>query len=177
MKVIWLKLMSIFRLNLMIAFLLSVTVIALFWNKYGMDDIYTIQPATYPYIVGQTDSVDGGASVLELTRTDSSIVMDYELREGYPYPYVNMQIYLGDGKSHGKDLSHYDSIYIWVKPRGEGSVRLYLRAWDDSISKPGDHKALSNLTKLNFSRSKKPTPLFSFRLNSALPVGGFLSTT
>ena len=84
--------MSIFRLNLMIAFLLSVTVIALFWNKYGMDDIYTIQPATYPYIVGQTDSVDGGASVLELTRTDSSIVMDYELREGYPYPYVNMQI-------------------------------------------------------------------------------------
>ena len=134
--------MSIFRLNLMIAFLLSVTVIALFWNKYGMDDIYTIQPATYPYIVGQTDSVDGGASVLELTRTDSSIVMDYELREGYPYPYVNMQIYLGDGKSHGKDLSHYDSIYIWVKPRGEGSVRLYLRAWDDSISKPGDQSTL-----------------------------------
>lgn len=142
MKVIWLKFMSIFRLNLMIAFLLSVTVIALFWNKYGMDDIYTIQPATYPYIVGQTDSVDGGASVLELTRTDSSIVMDYELREGYPYPYVNMQIYLGDGKSHGKDLSHYDSIYIWVKPRGEGSVRLYLRAWDDSISKPGDQSTL-----------------------------------
>ena len=39
MKVVWLKLMSIFRLNLMIAFLLSVTAITLLWNKYGMDDI------------------------------------------------------------------------------------------------------------------------------------------
>ena len=134
--------MSIFRLNLMIAFLLSVTAITLLWNKYGMDDIYAIKPATYPYIVAQTDSVDGGASVLELSRTDSSIVMDYELREGYPDPYVNMQIYLGDGKEHGKDLSHYDSIYLWVKPRGEGSVRLYLRAWDDSISKSGDQSTL-----------------------------------
>lgn len=142
MKLIWLKLMSIFRLNLIIGFLLSVTVVALLWYHYGMDDIYTISPATYPYILAQTDSVDGGASVLEMSRTDSSVVMDYELREGYPYPYVSLQIYLGDGKNHGKDLSRYDSIYIWVKPRGEGSVRLYLRGWDDQISKIGDQSTL-----------------------------------
>ncbi len=142
MKLIWLKLMSIFRLNLIIGFLLSVTVVALLWYHYGMDDIYTISPATYPYILAQTDSVDGGASVLEMSRTDSSVVMDYELREGYPYPYVSLQIYLGDGKNHGKDLSRYDSIYIWVKPRGEGSVRLYLRGWDDQISKLGDQSTL-----------------------------------
>ncbi len=134
--------MSVFRLNLLIGFLLSVTVIAFLWYRYGMDDIYTISPATYPYIIAQTDSVDGGASVIDVSRTDSSIVMDYELREGYPYPYVGLQIYLGDGKNHGKDLSHYDSIYIWVKPRGEGSVRIYLRGWDDSISKLGDQTTL-----------------------------------
>ena len=134
--------MSIFRLNLMIAFLLSVTVIAFFGYEYAMADIYTISPSSYPYIIAQTDSVDGGSSILEISRTDSSIIMDYELREGYPYPYVNLQIYLGDGKSRGKDLSHYDSIYVWIKPRGEGSVRLYLRAWDDSISKPGEQSTL-----------------------------------
>ena len=142
MKSFWHKLMSIFRLNLMIAFLLSVTVIAFFGYQYGMDDIYTISPSSYPYIIAQTDSVDGGSSILEISRTDSSIIMDYELREGYPYPYVNLQIYLGDGKSRGKDLSHYDRIYVWIKPRGEGSVRLYLRAWDDSISKPGEQSTL-----------------------------------
>ena len=142
MKNVWIKLMSIFRLNLMIAFLLSVTILGFLWYRYGMDDIYTISPATYPYIVAQTDSVDGGNSILEIARTDSSLIMDYELREGYPYPYVNLQIYLGDGKSRGKDLSHYDSIYVWVKPRGEGSVRLYLRAWDDSISKLGEQSTL-----------------------------------
>ena len=87
--------MSFFRLNLMIAFLLSVTVIAFFGYQYGMDDIYTISPSSYPYIIAQTDSVDGGSSILEISRTDSSIIMDYELREGYPYPYVNLQIYLG----------------------------------------------------------------------------------
>lgn len=142
MKFIWQKLMSIFRLNVIITFLLSTTVIALLWYHYGMDDIYTITPATYPYIVAQTDSVDGGTSILEMTRTDSSVIMDYELREGYPYPYVGLQIYLGDGKSRGKNLSHYDSIYVWVKPRGEGSVRLYLRGFDDIVSRPDDQATL-----------------------------------
>ena len=134
--------MSIFRLTLMIAFLLPVPVTPSSGYQSGMDDIYTISPSSYPYIIAQTDSVDGGSSILEISRTDSSIIMDYELREGYPYPYVNLQIYLGDGKSRGKDLSHYDSIYVWIKPRGEGSVRLYLRAWDDSISKPGEQSTL-----------------------------------
>ena len=72
MKNVWIKLMSIFRLNLMIAFLLSVTILGFLWYRYGMDDIYTISPATYPYIVAQTDSVDGGNSILEISRTDSS---------------------------------------------------------------------------------------------------------
>lgn len=133
----------------MIAFLLSITVISLLWYRYGMDDIYSISPATYPYIVAQTDSVDGGGSVLEMTRTDSSVIMDYELREGYPYPYVNLQIYLGDGKSRGKNLSHFDSIYVWVKPRGEGSVRLYLRGWEDSISQI-DNQTLLKFNELEF---------------------------
>ncbi|MFA6835972.1 MAG: GGDEF domain-containing protein [Fibrobacteraceae bacterium] len=142
MKTLWLKVASMFRLNLMIAVLLSVTVIAFLWYRYGMDDIYAINPATYPYIVAQTDSVDGGASVINMIRTDSSIIMDYELREGYPYPYASLQFYLGDGKTHGKDLSKYDSIYLWIKPRGEGAVRLYLRNWDSSISKIEDQSSL-----------------------------------
>lgn len=142
MKLLWLKLISIFRLNVIIAFLLLITAISLLWYRYGMDDIYSISLANYPYIVAQTDSVDGGGSILEMTRTDSSVIMDYELRQGYPYPYVNLQIYLGDGKSRGKNLSHFDSIYIWIKPRGEGSVRLYLRGWEDSISQLGDQTLL-----------------------------------
>lgn len=133
---------SLFRINILILALLILTIAAILAYRYGMNSIYTINPATYPYIIAQTDSVDGGNSVLTMTRTDSSIIMDYELREGYPYPYAGIQIYLGDGKTRGKDLSKYDSIYVWIKPRGEGSVRMYLRGYDSAIYRPGDQTSL-----------------------------------
>lgn len=149
MKTLLLKLAFLFRINILIFALLSLTIVAILAYRQGMDSIYTINPATYPYIVALTDSVDGGNSAINMIRTDSSIIMDYELREGYPYPYASVQIYLGDGKTRGKDLSGYDSVFLWIKPRGEGSVRLYLRGWDSTISKI-DNQASLKFNELEF---------------------------
>jgi diguanylate cyclase (GGDEF)-like protein len=96
----------------------------------------------YPYIIAQTDSADGGNSAVKLIRTDSSVVVDYELREGYAYPFAGIKILLGDGQTKGLDLSHYDSIFVWIKPRGEGTVRLYMRSYDPSIYREGDESSL-----------------------------------
>ena len=96
----------------------------------------------YPYIIAQTDSADGGNSAVKLIRTDSSVVVDYELREGYAYPFAGIKILLGDGRTKGLDISHYDSIFVWVKPRGEGTVRLYMRSYDPSIYREDDETSL-----------------------------------
>jgi len=77
-----------------------------------------------------------------MERTDSSIIVDYELREGYAYPYAGVKIFLGDGKTRGRDLSRYDSIFVWVKPRGEGTVRLYMRGYDSAFYRADDETSL-----------------------------------
>lgn len=132
------KIYALFRMNILIFGLLAVTVIALFAYQNGLDDIEFLNLANYPYVIVESDSVDGGSSAIRMDRTDSSIIVDYELREGYAYPYAGVKIYLGDGKTHGKDLSHYDSIFVWVKPRGEGTVRLYMRGYDPAFYRDGE---------------------------------------
>jgi diguanylate cyclase (GGDEF)-like protein len=129
-------------MNILIFVLLLVTVIALFAYRNGLDDIVFLNLADYPYIIAQTDSVDGGSSAIAMERTDSSIIVDYELREGYAYPYAGVKIFLGDGKTRGKDLSRYDSIFVWVKPRGEGTVRLYMRGYDSAFYRADDETSL-----------------------------------
>ena len=136
------KVYALFRMNILIFVLLAATVIALTAYQKGLNDIVFLNLADYPYLIAQTDSTDGGTSAVKLIRTDSSIVVDYELREGYPYPYAGVKILLGDGKTKGWDVSHYDSIFVWVKPRGEGTVRLYMRSYDPAIYREGDETSL-----------------------------------
>ena len=142
MSVIFEKVYALFRINILIFVLLAVTAIALFAYQKGLDNIEYLNLADYPYLLAETDSADGGFSAVDLSRTDSSIIVDYELREGYAYPYVGVKIFLGDGKTNGKDISKYDSIFVWVKPRGEGTVRLYMRGYDSTLYRPGDETSL-----------------------------------
>ena len=136
------KIYALFRMNILIFVLLAATVIALFAYQNGLDDIEFLDLADYPYVIPESDSVDGGSSAIALERTDSSIIVDYELREGYAYPYAGVKIFLGDGKTRGKNLSHYDSIFVWVKPRGEGTVRLYMRGYDSAFYRQDDETSL-----------------------------------
>ncbi|MCR5378175.1 MAG: GGDEF domain-containing protein [Fibrobacter sp.] len=136
------KIYALFRMNILIFALLAATVIALFAYQNGLDDIEFLNLSDYPYVLAQSDSADGGSSAIAMERTDSSIIVDYELKEGYAYPYAGVKIFLGDGKVRGKDLSHYDSIFVWIKPRGEGTVRLYMRAYDSTFYRQDDETSL-----------------------------------
>lgn len=136
------KIVLLFRMNILIFVLLVFTVIAYFTYEKALDEIKFLNLSDYPYVIAESDSIDGGGSAVRLTRTDSSIVLEYELREGVDFPYAGVKILLGDGKTRGWDLSQYDSIFVWVKPRGEGSVRLYLRGYDNAIYRENDETSL-----------------------------------
>ena len=75
------KILALFRMNILIFALLSITVITVLVYRNGMDKIYNINLANYPYVIPTTDSVDGGQSAISMARTDSSIIIDYELKE------------------------------------------------------------------------------------------------
>ena len=151
------KVYALFRMNFLIVVLLVVTAVAMFAYRHFLDDILDINLADYPYVVASADSVDGGTSAISMTRTDTSVIVEYELREGYAYPYVGIKIYLGDGKTMGRDLSKYDSIFVWLKPRNEGSVRLYMRGYDSAIYRKNDETSLK-FNEIEFSPTKEPYP-------------------
>lgn len=136
------KIYALFRMNILIFVLLAITAIALLAYNHGLNEVKDIMLPEYPYFQATSDSADGGSSVVKMSKTDSSIVVDYELKEGYAYPYVSVKILLGDGKTKGLDLSKYDSIFVWLKPRGEGSVRLYLRNFSEAYSVAGQETTL-----------------------------------
>ena len=148
---------ALFRMNFLIVVLLMVTVIAMFAYQHFLDDILDINLGTYPQVVASADSVDGGTSAISMTRSDTSVVIEYELREGYAYPYVGIKIYLGDGKSRGLDLSNYDSLFVWLKPRNEGSVRLYMRGYDSLLYRKNDETSLK-FNEIEFTPTKEPYP-------------------
>ena len=151
------KVYALFRMNFLIVVLLVVTAVAMFAYRHFLDDVLDINLADYPYVVASADSVDGGTSAISMSRTDSSVVIEYELREGYAYPYVGIKIYLGDGKTVGRDLSNFDSIFVWLKPRNEGSVRLYMRGYDSAIYRKNDETSLK-FNEIEFSPTKEPYP-------------------
>ncbi len=151
------KVYTLFRMNFLIVVLLVVTAVAMFAYKHFLDDVLEINLGEYPYVVASADSVDGGTSAISMTRKDSSVVIEYELREGYAYPYVGIKIYLGDGKSRGLDLSNYDSLFVWLKPRNEGSVRLYMRGYDSALYRKNDETSLK-FNEIEFTPTKEPYP-------------------
>ena len=151
------KVYALFRMNFLIVVLLVVTAVAMFAYRHFLDDILDINLADYPYVVASADSVDGGTSAISMTRTDTSVVIEYELREGYAYPYVGIKIYLGDGKTMGRNLSKFDNIFVWLKPRNEGSVRLYMRGYDSAIYRKNDETSLK-FNEIEFSPTKEPYP-------------------
>ena len=58
------KTLALFRMNVLILVLLIFTVAALLTHKYGLNSLYHINMASYPYIVPTSDSLDGGNSVV-----------------------------------------------------------------------------------------------------------------
>ena len=151
------KAYALFRMNFLIIVLLVVTAVAMFAYRHFLDDIMEINLGEYPYVVASADSVDGGTSAITMTRTDSSAIIEYELREGYAYPYVGIKIYLGDGKTMGRDLSKFDSVFVWLKPRNEGSVRLYMRGYDSALYRKNDETSLK-FNEIEFTPTKEPYP-------------------
>ncbi len=154
--------LALFRMNVLILFLLVFTAAALFVHKYWLNTFYYIDLAKYS-AMGQdvvtviSDEQDGGTSKANMVVTDSSVIVDYELGDGVAYPYAGLQIFLGDGRIRGKKLSNYDTVFVWIKQPNKSSVRIYLRNYDRDIYREGDYNSLK-FNEIEFFPHKESYP-------------------
>jgi len=132
----------ILKLEILIVFLIVLSGVLVVWQHLGMERWYELDAATYPSIHPRTDSLEGGYSVATLERTDTSVILHYELNVGYPYPFVGLQFFLGDGQTQGEDFSRYDSLFFHIRANQQNTVRIYLRGWDSAFSSLADPVSL-----------------------------------
>lgn len=133
---------KLLKLEILIVILIVLSGALVFWQYTGMERWYILEPSRYENIVARADSLEGGYSKATLERTDSSVILHYELNVGYPYPFAGLQFFLGDGKTQGEDFSKYDSLFFYIRAKKQQTVRIYLRGWDSAFSNLADPVSL-----------------------------------
>ena len=94
------------------------------------DRNYVIVPAQQPLrISAYGDSADRGRSRVQRFTIDSSgMFLQFELREGFPYPYAGIKIDLMRDSSFF-DLSRYDRLSINISRSQEQDIVIHLRSF------------------------------------------------
>ncbi len=125
--------------------LLTVTVVSLAWNHWGMERSLRIDGAD-AFAVDTTDDrdTDGGNSISSARREGQRWVMDCQIGSGYQYPFCELRFTLGT-EPQGLDLSRYDTMHLQLSARaGEADVpvRIFIRNFNPRYSQVSDPDSL-----------------------------------
>ena len=130
-------------LRRLLILLLALTGVALLWNQFGMTSTMVIDARTpYPVFVhgdGDAPGKPGGKSTARLNRANGGLGLECDLRAGYEWPFCELRLEFAQAPA-GIDLSHYDSMRLWITATGPESrqrVRIYVRNFDSAYSKVG----------------------------------------
>ena len=135
------ELMSNRTLHRMLLGLIGLTVLALLWNRYGMDAVLEIN-AHSPYELRPIDDrrESTGRSVAAVRRENGRLVLDCTIKAGYEWPYCELAIDLKQPPA-GVDLTRYETVRLWVRSEGpepQQQVRFFIRNFNPAFSKVGD---------------------------------------
>ncbi|MFW5774706.1 MAG: GGDEF domain-containing protein [Chitinivibrionales bacterium] len=125
MKIKNIKVAEIFRSEVIAVTLLCFTVIMWLSYEFLMNRVFILD-AKNPDFVFTTvnDRRDGGNSTTKIHQTDSTIILDYELKPGAPYPFATLHLDPTSGTRKGIDLSVYDEIRLWARLKAESGKRM-----------------------------------------------------
>lgn len=138
--------------------LLAITVLALAWNRWGMERRLVIDSSSR-WPVGAVDdrSADNGNSVGSLRREGQRLVLDCQIGQRYQYPFCELQFALGEAP-HGMDLSRFDSLRVRLSAQGGGKdtpVRVSLRNFNPRYSRIDDVASLK-VHEISFTPAQYP---------------------
>ncbi len=127
-------------LRRLLILLLGLTGIALLWNQFGMNSTMVIDGRS-PYPVTALDDRGnvGGRSIATVSHKDGQLGLDCDLRAGYEWAFCEVRVELAKSP-HGLDLSHFDSMRLWIKatgPEAQQRVRIYVRNFNPAYAKVG----------------------------------------
>lgn len=119
------------RAETIVTGLLSLTIIIWLAYECMMNRVFILDAKNPDFsFFAMNDSLDSGNSTVTLTRTDSTLLLNYKLLPGSPYPFAMLHIEINDKRKNGIDFSGYEEIRIWGRSQGIGlqRLRLHLRS-------------------------------------------------
>jgi len=138
--------------------LLVATLLALLWNRYGMNSVLEISAQSIQDIVALDDRDAGGHSVASVARDDGKLVLDCTIGEAAE-PICEMAIRLKNPPA-GIDLSRYDTLLLALRydaPPGQ-PLRFLIRNFNPAYSNPSDHASMK-VEEIVFDPRRSRQPL------------------
>lgn len=129
--------------DLSLVFLVAVTLLLPALQHFALNkSLVWPFPNTLPF-EATTDRNDGGKSISTLARTDSSVILSYNIRKGSPFPLAGMKFLVGKTATSGIDLSGYDSIKVWLKSTDpNNTVKIIFKTFNRAYSIENDPVSL-----------------------------------
>ena len=138
--------------------LVAVTVVALLWNRFGMESTLVIDPRTSFAIEAVDDRIsDGGNSVATIVRDGQHLGLDCQIAKGYQWPSCELVVRFRRAPA-GIDMSGYDSVRLWITssgPEKDQRLRLFLRDFNPAYSRVGDRQS-QKVNEIFFAPSQYP---------------------
>jgi diguanylate cyclase (GGDEF)-like protein len=119
--------------------LLTLTVVLLLWQHYGMERVVELSAATRPNVQVGDDRGQGGASVATLAPGTKSLKMTCELVKKIEWPYCQFIFPLGEA-AKGLDLSSFTHATFDIGYTGPGphTLRNMLMNFEPAVSRVDD---------------------------------------
>lgn len=147
-------------LNRLLIGLVLATVLALLWNRYGMNSALRID-ARSPFIINAVDDrSSGGKSQSTLKREKGKLILECNIDVSYQWPYCEIAVTLKDPPA-GMDLSRYDSVRLAIRyqgPEQRQQVRFFVRNYNKAYSVVGDTTSMK-VQEIDYDPSQYPIPL------------------
>ncbi len=133
--------------------LILLTIGLLTWHRYGMNQVYALDPSRGFEYTAQDDRDQGGDSIAAVERRGNTILLHCQLNKKYQWPFCQTAVSLAK-LPKGVDLTGYDSVEFDTSYTGPGphSIRVYLRNFESEISR------IKELDSLKVNEVEFPAP-------------------
>ena len=126
------------RLDLGLALLVVLTVLAVWQSEYFLNHVRVMTPTLHMPSEVRGDARSGGRSSAVL-QADDAWRWQCTLREGFAYPHCTFTLKLSGPSGQGVDLREYRLLRLWLQPQGPSkTLRVYLRNANPAYTRPGD---------------------------------------
>lgn len=126
--------------GLILITLVVLSLLSLVFEEVLLVKTLRVSPKSFSTVELYNDSLYGGSSKVKRVQDPDAYVWECELVfHEYEFPYCGFEIFLGENRSKGLNLSEFDRVFLKLFYEGEArTVRVFIRNFNEAYSNTRD---------------------------------------